>query len=155
MVFVQEYRERDCHDNAGQLLVEIIRVSRDSQITAAPTERFRNPLLETAESVHTVQVNGTIQHSVIPDPATNFQSSGFGSGSGSYPCYLSIFGNYCKKTLIIIKKKVSTGTNYLPFSISHYSPVVLHTYSPESSGLKLEINLYNVLAFFHFRGCWT
>lgn len=49
------FTERDCHDNAGQLLVEIIRVSRDSQITAAPSERFRNPLLDTAESVQTVQ----------------------------------------------------------------------------------------------------
>eukprot|EP00090_Calanus_glacialis_P000849 TRINITY_DN1059_c0_g1_i2.p1 TRINITY_DN1059_c0_g1~~TRINITY_DN1059_c0_g1_i2.p1 ORF type:complete len:1001 (-),score=360.21 TRINITY_DN1059_c0_g1_i2:284-3286(-) len=38
------------HDNAGQLLVEIIRVSRDAQITATPTERFHNPLLATAES---------------------------------------------------------------------------------------------------------
>jgi len=38
------------HDNAGQLLVEIIRVSRDAQITATSTERFHNPLLATAES---------------------------------------------------------------------------------------------------------
>jgi hypothetical protein len=53
---IQESRERDCHDNAGQLLVEIIRVSRDSQITAPPAERFKNPLLDTAESVQTVQV---------------------------------------------------------------------------------------------------
>ena len=43
------------HDNAGQLLVEIIRSSRDSQLTAPPAEKFANPLLITAESVDTVQ----------------------------------------------------------------------------------------------------
>jgi hypothetical protein len=51
------FTERDCHDNAGQLLVEIIRVSRDSQISASPSEKVKNPLLDTAESVQTVQVN--------------------------------------------------------------------------------------------------
>lgn len=45
------------HDNAGQLLVEIIRVSRDAQITATPTERFHNPLLATAESPDMVHVS--------------------------------------------------------------------------------------------------
>ena len=44
------------HDNAGQLLVEIIRASRDAQITATPTERFHNPLLATAESPEIVHV---------------------------------------------------------------------------------------------------
>ena len=44
------------HDNAGQLLVEIIRASRDAQITAIPTERFHNPLLATAESPEIVHV---------------------------------------------------------------------------------------------------
>ena len=44
------------HDNAGQLLVEIIRSCRDSQLSAPPAEKFTNPLLSTAESVTTVQV---------------------------------------------------------------------------------------------------
>jgi len=44
------------HDNAGQLLVEIIRASRDAQITATPTERFHNPLLATAESPEIVHL---------------------------------------------------------------------------------------------------
>ena len=41
-------------DNAGQLLVEIIRSCRDSQLTAVPAEKFHNPLLATAESEDTV-----------------------------------------------------------------------------------------------------
>ena len=41
-------------DNAGQLLVEIIRSCRDSQLTAVPAEKFHNPLLATAESEETV-----------------------------------------------------------------------------------------------------
>lgn len=44
------YSASEAHDNAGQLLVEIIRVSRDAQITATAAERFANPLLSTAES---------------------------------------------------------------------------------------------------------
>lgn len=43
------------HDNAGQLLVEIIRSCRDSQLITPPAEKFPNPLLATAESVDTVQ----------------------------------------------------------------------------------------------------
>ena len=43
------------HDNAGQLLVEIIRSCRDSQLVTPPAEKFPNPLLTTAESVDTVQ----------------------------------------------------------------------------------------------------
>ena len=46
----------DAHDNAGHLLVELIRASRDSQVAATPTERFDNPLLATAESEETVKV---------------------------------------------------------------------------------------------------
>jgi len=42
------------HDNAGQLLVEIIRSCRDSQLMAQPAEKFLNPLLATAESEETV-----------------------------------------------------------------------------------------------------
>ena len=45
------------HDNAGQLLVEIIRMSRDSLITATPSERFYNPLLAAAESPDIVHVS--------------------------------------------------------------------------------------------------
>jgi len=47
---------QDKHDNAGQLLVEIVRVSRDSQINAPTAERFLNPLLNTAESPETVEL---------------------------------------------------------------------------------------------------
>ena len=43
------------HDNAGQLLVEIIRSCRDSQLITPPAEKFPNPLLASAESVDTVQ----------------------------------------------------------------------------------------------------
>ena len=43
------------HDNAGQLLVEIIRSCRDAQLAAAPAEKFNNPLLMSAESVETVE----------------------------------------------------------------------------------------------------
>merc|ERR1719500_2044810 len=50
------YSALEAHDNAGQLLVEIIRVSRDAQITATPTERFHNPLLATAESADMVHL---------------------------------------------------------------------------------------------------
>lgn len=44
------------HDNAGQLLVEIIRSCRDSQLISPPAEKFLNPLLVTAESEETVSV---------------------------------------------------------------------------------------------------
>jgi len=47
---------QDKHDNAGQLLVEIVRVSRDSQLNAPTAERFLNPLLHTAESPETVEL---------------------------------------------------------------------------------------------------
>ena len=43
------------HDNAGQLLVEIIRSCRDSQLTTPPAEKFSNPLLATAESAATAE----------------------------------------------------------------------------------------------------
>jgi len=46
----------EVHDNAGQLLVEIIRSSRDALLTASPAERFLNPLLATAESADMVQL---------------------------------------------------------------------------------------------------
>ena len=45
------------HENAGLLLVEIIRVSRDALITASPTERLHNPLLTTAESSDMISVS--------------------------------------------------------------------------------------------------
>ena len=51
------YLSSEAHDNAGQLLVEIIRVSRDAQITATAAERFANPLLSTAESPEMVRSN--------------------------------------------------------------------------------------------------
>ena len=43
------------HDNAGQLLVEIIRSCRDCQLISPPAEKFLNPLLGTAESEETVR----------------------------------------------------------------------------------------------------
>ena len=43
------------HDNAGQLLVEIIRSCRDCQLISPPAEKFPNPLLATAESEETVK----------------------------------------------------------------------------------------------------
>ena len=53
-----------------------------------------------------------------PDPALNFPSS----GSGSNPCYLSIFGN-CKQNHLKFNHK-EESINYLPFFISYYSPTV-------------------------------
>jgi len=55
------------HDNAGQLMVEIIRLSRDAQMT----EYFHNPLMNTAESPDMVQLllgymlDGPVQESTI------------------------------------------------------------------------------------------
>ena len=46
----------------------------------------------------------------VPDPC----------GSGSNPCYLSIFGNCKQKHL----KFNNQSINYLPFYISYYSPTV-------------------------------
>ena len=43
------------HDNAGQLVVEIIRSCRDFQLISPPAEKFLNPLLATAESEETVK----------------------------------------------------------------------------------------------------
>jgi len=63
--------EGDTHDNAGHLLVEIIRGSRDAQMTATANERFHNSLLETVESKETVELllnvmlSGSTRQSVI------------------------------------------------------------------------------------------
>ena len=54
--------------------------------------------------------------------------------SGSIPCCLRIFGNYKNKRILNQKEK---STNYLTFSISLYT---VQKYSPESTGLKLEVN---------------
>ena len=45
-------------------------------------------------------------------------------GSGSNPCYLSVFRNFKQNHLKFNHKEDSTGINYLPFSISYYSPTV-------------------------------
>ena len=45
------------HENAGLLLVEIVRVSRDAQITSTPNTMFHNPLLATAESPDVILVS--------------------------------------------------------------------------------------------------
>ena len=64
------YLSSEAHDNAGQLLVEIIRVSRDAQITATAAERFANPLLATAESPETVNQLLTNMLDGRPDEST-------------------------------------------------------------------------------------
>ena len=48
------FKVSEQHDNAGQLLVEIIRSCRDCQLISPPAEKFLNPLLGTAESEETV-----------------------------------------------------------------------------------------------------
>ena len=65
----------------------------------------------------------------VPDPC----------GSGSNPYYSSIIGNQKEESI-----------NYLPFSISQYSPTVL-LYSPEFSGLNFKIK---VLIYLLFNSCW-
>ena len=45
----------------------------------------------------------------------------------------------------IWKFQKEESTNFLPFSISHYSPTVLQYYSPECTDLKIRIN-FNVVA---------
>ena len=48
--------EKDKHDNAGQLLVEIIRVSRDALLAPTDDNFLDNSLLHTAESKQTAEV---------------------------------------------------------------------------------------------------
>ena len=57
------------HDNAGQLLVEIIRSCRDSQLTTPPAEKFSNPLLATAESAAPAAAltRGRLAYSASPE----------------------------------------------------------------------------------------
>ena len=56
--------EKDKHDNAGQLLVEILRVSRDALL--APTDdKFDNSLLLTAESKETSEVSVKIEMACV------------------------------------------------------------------------------------------
>ena len=57
-----------------------------------------------------------------------------------FKAFLSII----KKHLIINQKGEST--NYLSFSISHYSPSVI-LYSLESAGLKLEVHFKSICSF--------
>ena len=60
---------------------------------------------------------------------------------------LSIFGNL-KKFLKFNQKEEST--NYLPFSVSYYSPTVC-THSQEFTGLKWEITFLFLCNFFWIR----
>ena len=82
-----------------------------------------------------------------PDPAMTFQSSG---SSHIFKVYLEIM----KKCLII--NYFIESSNYLPFSISHKKKFknifisfrtygTVQYYSPESTGLKLEIK-FNLFA---------
>ena len=44
--------------------------------------------------------------------------------SGSYPCYLSIFGNHKKiRYRYLINNRKEESTNYLPFSVSHWTVI--------------------------------
>ena len=74
------------------------------------------------------------------DQARNF----YIFGSESYPYYLSIFGNYLKKHLKFNQREESI--NFLPFSISLYSPTVgtgtVYTTQSRIHSSKICINLY-------------
>ena len=53
----EEHPDRDAHDNASRLLVELLKVSRDAQDAAqdaAASEKFDDPLLAVLESPSTV-----------------------------------------------------------------------------------------------------
>ena len=52
---IDKKHDRDTHDNAARLVIEILRVSRDSQYAPA-SDRFDDPLLNTLESAETVQL---------------------------------------------------------------------------------------------------
>jgi serine/threonine-protein phosphatase 6 regulatory subunit 3 len=52
---IEKNEDRDTHDNAARLVIEILRVSRDSQYAPA-SDRFDDPLLNTLESGETVQL---------------------------------------------------------------------------------------------------
>merc|ERR1712170_238379 len=47
--------DRDTHDNAARLVIEILRVCRDSQY-APVSDRFEDPLLNTLECAETVEL---------------------------------------------------------------------------------------------------
>ena len=59
-------------------------------------------------------------------------------GSGSNPCYLSVFRNFKQNSLKFNHKEDSTGINYLPSSISYYSPIVHLKFNnkEESTGIN-------------------
>ena len=52
---IEKNHDRDTHDNAARLVIEILRVSRDSQYAPA-SDRFDDPLLNTLESGETVRL---------------------------------------------------------------------------------------------------
>lgn len=52
---IDKQHDRDTHDNAARLVIEILRVSRDGQY-AQPSDRFPDPLLNTIESAETVDL---------------------------------------------------------------------------------------------------
>ena len=52
---LDDRNDRDTHDNAARLLIEILRVSRDNSY-APPSERFDDPLLATLEAPETVDL---------------------------------------------------------------------------------------------------
>ena len=51
----REKNDRDTHDNAARLVIEILRVSRDSQYAPA-SDRIEDPLLNTLESPETMEL---------------------------------------------------------------------------------------------------
>ena len=93
-------------------------------------------------------VHGLDPKWLIPDPAMKFLSS----GSGSYPYYLSIFGNYKKK---FNQNEESKRSTYLP-TICHfqfYTDATLQSYnthSPEFAGIKLEITFLFICCFIFY-----
>ena len=64
--------------------------------------------------------------------------------SGTYPCYLSMFGNYKKNLESIKKKNQPSRTNYRPFSSSHHSPTVL-VQNPHAKNVKQNVHLSALL----------
>ena len=61
-------QDRDTHDNAARLVIEILRVCRDSQY-APVSDRFDDPLLNTLEAADTVDLILKIIFGKVNDPS--------------------------------------------------------------------------------------
>ena len=69
---IDKEHDRDTHDNASRLVIEILRVSRDGQYAQA-SDRCEDPLLNNLESEKTVELllkiifgRNNVIHIVIP-----------------------------------------------------------------------------------------